>query len=281
MMIIFTNFINDLIGGTNIGVTWSPSDFIAAAFYIEKTMASMGLTLFENLQSVFYSFAMWLLILKFCQKGFETYILGIEGDIDSEPTTLILRYIKAIVVIVLFPMLYQFLADITIQLSNTVTDIINHATANDFITLFAQKDPVWDIINSLDNGLLGSLVLFIGIILLTFQIYMRGAEMFILRLGFPIACIGLLESDNGVFAPYAMMFFKSALTSLIQISLFQISLYVISLPAQTGFLIGICFLTLAISTPKFLQQFLVPAGSSGVTNKIYMATRVVGMITKK
>lgn len=280
MLKIFTDFINGLLGDTALGVTWSISDFINSTFYIEKTLAAMGLTLFSNLQHVFYSFALWLLILKFCQKGFETYILGIEGDIDSEPTLLIIRYIKAIVVIVLFPILYQYLADITIALADTVTTIIDNSTSVDYQNLFGEGKNWWTSVTNLGNGLLGSIVLFVGIVLLMFQIYMRGAEMFVLRLGFPIACIGLLESDNGVFAPYIMMFFKSAITSLIQISLFQISLFMFTEPGF-NFIVSTCFLVLAISTPKFLQQFLVPSGGGGVTNKVYMATRVVGMLSKK
>ena len=48
---------------------------------------------------------------------------------------------------------------------------------------------------------------------------------------------------------------------------------------------GIACLVLSIKTPRFLSEFLIPAGSSGFINNIYHTGRIVGiaksLISKK
>ena len=58
---------------------------------------------------------------------------------------------------------------------------------------------------------------------------MRGLEMLILRIGLPIACAGLLDSDKGVFAPYMKKFFQSTVTIIVQIALVKLSVTAMSM----------------------------------------------------
>ena len=43
------------------------------------------------------------------------------------------------------------------------------------------------------------------------------SEIFVLKLGFPLACVGLVNADGGVFTQYIGKLFKSMLTVLVQI----------------------------------------------------------------
>ena len=61
------------------------------------------------------------------------------------------------------------------------------------------------------------LVFVIVYFILYFQFLMRGLEILILRVGIPLACVGLIDNDKGVFKPYMSKFFQSALPSLIHI----------------------------------------------------------------
>ena len=59
------------------------------------------------------------------------------------------------------------------------------------------------------------LVAIILFVVLYVQFLVRGVEILILRLGFPLACVGLLESNNGVFQTYSQKMFKSVLTVIV------------------------------------------------------------------
>ena len=45
------------------------------------------------------------------------------------------------------------------------------------------------------------LVFVIVYFILYFQFLMRGLEILILRVGMPLACVGLIDNDKGVFKP--------------------------------------------------------------------------------
>jgi len=48
-------------------------------------------------------------------------------------------------------------------------------------------------------------------------------EMMIIRMGFLLACIGLLDRDKGVFAPYLKKLFVICMTAVVQIFLLRLS----------------------------------------------------------
>jgi hypothetical protein len=106
---------------------------------------------------------------------------------------------------------------------------------------------------------------------------MRGLEMFILRIGIPFACVGLLDNDGGVFKNYMSTFFKSMLTVVVQIALAKLG---VGLVLNMHIFWGIACVMLAIKTPKFLAEFILPgsnSGGSGAINNVYHTVRLFGM----
>lgn len=103
---------------------------------------------------------------------------------------------------------------------------------------------------------------------------MRGMEILILRVGLPVACVGFLDTDKGVFRTYIQKFFQSTLAVLIQIVLAKLG---VALMLNTHVFWGVAALMLAIKTPKFLQEFIIVSGGqgSGVTGVIYQSVRLV------
>ena len=109
---------------------------------------------------------------------------------------------------------------------------------------------------------------------------MRGVELMILRIGMPLACSGLLDSDKGVFREYIKTFFKGMLTVMIQISLCKLGVgMMMNVGINMNIFWGIACMVLAIKTPAFLRDLLVPAGggTGGVINQVYHSVRLVGM----
>lgn len=62
-----------------------------------------------------------------------------------------------------------------------------------------------------------SIIALVMLFVLWVQFIIRGAEIFVLKLGFPLACVGLVNADGGVFTQYISKLLKSMLTVLVQI----------------------------------------------------------------
>lgn len=109
--------------------------------------------------------------------------------------------------------------------------------------------------------LLALLVFFICYLLLVFQFIKRGLEMLLLRLGIPLACSGLIDSDNGVFAPYIKLFIQNSVTVLIQLTMIKLGFGV---TVNGNIFFGIGAMIMGIKTPQFLQQFMLGVGGSSI-----------------
>lgn len=275
MEVIFMTLIVTLLNGAIVFMDSILADQVSLTLYAEQYMVVSGNgTMVEILFEILLGFGVSLIILKFLKKGFECYVMWTDGDPDSEPTNLILRFIQAIVVAICFPTLYSWLADITENLSNDLLAGIGISTNYDW--------QIW--VTGLSSaGIITAifgLVFVICYFLLHFQFLMRGLEIMILRVGLPLACIGLLDNDKGVFKSYIMKFFQSAITVIIQISLCKLGVgMMMNIGLNKNLFWGIACMALAIKTPRFLSEFMLPIGGVGnrVVNNLYHSVRLVGM----
>ena len=71
--------------------------------------AAGGGSMVDVLFEILLGFGVSLIILKFLKKGFECYVMWTDGDPDSEPIQLIIRFVQAIAVAVCFPVMYGWL----------------------------------------------------------------------------------------------------------------------------------------------------------------------------
>ena len=235
--------------------------------------AAGGGSMVDVLFEILLGFGVSLIILKFLKKGFECYVMWTDGDPDSEPIQLIIRFVQAIAVAVCFPVMYGWLADITEKLTNQLITAIGASTNYDW--------QAW--VNGLSSaGLVTAifgLVFVICYFILYFQFLMRGVEIMILRIGLPLACTGLLDNDKGVFKTYLTKFFQSTVAVMVQISLCKLGVgMMMNVGINLNVFWGIACLVLAIKTPRFLSEFMVPTGGGGgMVNNIYHSVRLVGM----
>lgn len=235
--------------------------------------AAGGGSMVDVLFQILLGFGVSLIILKFLKKGFECYVMWTDGDPDSEPTQLIIRFVQAVAVAVCFPVMYGWLADITEDLTNQLITAIGASTNYDW--------QAW--VNGLSSaGLVTAifgLIFVICYFILYFQFLMRGVEIMILRIGLPLACTGLLDNDKGVFKTYLTKFFQSTVAVMVQISLCKLGVgMMMNVGINLNVFWGIACLVLAIKTPRFLSEFMVPTGGGGgMVNNIYHSVRLVGM----
>lgn len=234
-----------------------------------------GVDFFASISDIAYGIGISLIILKFLKKGFDIYVLWTDGDPDADPVLLLTNFVKAIATALVFQWLYNVFIDIcddiTTTITSTISDTMNSTTA-------------W--VNGLASvGLvpaLSGLIFIIFYLILLFSMMGRGIEMLVLEAGVPLACVGLLDNDKGVWRSYVNQFVKAFITTIVQIMLCKIGIsLMVSAPAvvdATNTLWGIGCMLAAISMPKILREFLVPTGGNGqVGNTVFQTVRIASM----
>lgn len=248
------------------------TDIVPLSLYAEQYMSTLaGVDLFQSLFDIVFGFGVSLIVLKFLKKGFETYVLWSDGDADEEPLALLTNFFKAMAVAVCFPTLYGWMAGIIEDMSGRLLEAIGAATAFDWAGWVSGISTM-----GLVTAIFG-LVFVIVYFILYFQFLMRGLEILILRVGIPLACVGLLDNDKGVFKAYLNKFFQSTLAVVIQITLSKLG---VGLMMNMHVFWGVACMILAVKTPKFLQDFLITTGGGGggaIVNNVYHSVRLVQM----
>lgn len=248
---------------------------VPMTLYTDRYMlAADGGSMVDVLFDILLGFGVSLIILKFLKKGFECYVMWTEGDPDTEPTGLVIRFVQAVAVAVSFSTLYSWLAEIAEGLINELLAATGAAVDYDW--------QAW--VNGISSmgfvTAIFGLVFVICYFVLYFQFLMRGLEIMILRIGMPMACVGLLDNDKGVFKAYVNKFFQSTLAVVIQICLCKLGVgMMLNIGINMNVFWGLACMVLAIRTPAFLREFLVSAGGGGgVINNVYHSVRLAGMV---
>lgn len=276
MEIILVLLIVAVLNGAIAYIDEMLQELVPMTLYADRYMlAANGGSMVDVLFDIMLGFGVSLIILKFLKKGFECYVMWTDGDPDTEPAGLVIRFMQAVAVAVCFPIIYSWMAEITEGLLDELMTAIGAATDYDW--------QAW--VNGISS--LGLTTAIFGLIfvvcyfILYFQFLMRGLEIMILRIGMPMACVGLLDNDKGVFKTYINKFFQSTIAVVIQICLCKLGVgMMLNIGINMNVFWGMACMVLAIKTPAFLREFLVPAGGSGsgVINNVYHSVRLVGMV---
>lgn len=175
-------------------------------------------------------------------------------------------FIRAIVVALSFDFLFGLVVEIAETLGNELLDSLS-------LQLMLSE---WGyVIEFAMTSLFTAITVLIAIILfiiLYVQFLVRGVEIFILKLGFPLASIGLIESNSGIFQSYSQKLFKSVLTVIIQIILCKIGLALIF---TSHWFYAIATVIMAIKTPSFLQEFMLTGNSGGISAVIMNTSKTI------
>jgi hypothetical protein len=236
--------------------------------YMDTLLGTNGIS---GIFDIFFSFGVSLIVLKFLKKGFERYILWTEGDAEIEPIMLLTGFFKSLAIAISFPTLYGWLAEIVEDLSNELIATISNDMATDFSSIITGITSA-----GIFTGIV-SIIFFICFFMLYIQFLTRGLEILILRIGLPLACVGLMDQDNGVFRTYIQKFFQSTTAVLVQIVLAKLG---VALMLNAHVFWGLAALLLALRTPKFLQEFLIVSsgnGGGGMMNRVYSTARIYQM----
>ncbi|MBU5676906.1 hypothetical protein KQI88_10805 [Alkaliphilus sp. MSJ-5] len=272
MTVLFVGLIVSFITGFFAYNFWL-DNMVFLALYAEKHMAGIGFESFNFLFDIFFGYGISLIVLKFLKKGFDIYILWVDGDADADPIILLTNFFRAMTIAIGFPVIYEAVAKIIENLSTEVITAIGLNIDNSQLSL----------VNDLASlGIFPAilyLVFTVIFVYLNIQFIVRGLEIFVLRVGIPLACTGLMDADKGAFKTYIQKLVQEFFTVLIQVVLAKLGLALMRNGHIQDYNIyfGIAALLLAAKTPRFLQEFLIPSSSGGGMNGVYSAARMVQM----
>ncbi len=271
---IIKNFILDLIGGTGNFMDVTITNFTSIVFYADKSIQGvLGSPAFDfaKVWLLIYGAGISLLTVKCLRKGLEQYILWTDGDADIPPIEMVVKIGKAIAIAVCFPFLYGVMVElVTAFTTKLLTAITALPSESSTIASIIGSSPIAAARSTIVGAIL-MLVYLVLIVIIVFQFFKKGIEMLVLRLGVPFGIIGYVDSDQGVSKPYFKIFYQCAFTVMIQVVLFKFSIGLWMRCENPAW--AIAAMLFAISSPKFISQFLVQSGGSG-GSAVYMASNL-------
>lgn len=218
---------------------------------LEKTFESTNLlnNVVSTAYVILFSVAVTLLTIKFLKKGFEAYILWTDGDPDADVGTSVLLFIKGLVFIIGGAEIYKYGSQVFSEIGSKI--VVN--------TMFQSGS--FDAMEGMGLGeILLGLVMILLVLSVQISIYMRGLELLILRMFYPVACTGVLDANNGVLGLYVKKIVQTWFTVLIQFFLMGLgtNLYI-----HNYSLISLACFILAKKLPSIMSEFLVAPTSTG------------------
>lgn len=195
---ILISLINTFIKGSgellnNILVGLTEKIFYAEVAFTQS-LGNPSLMEFDKVYQLFLDFAISLIILKFLKKGFDIYIGWQDGDKDADPLNLVTNFLKAIITALSFRFLYGVMVEIVVDfMDNSLLALLSleeSKTLADVVINLSGNQLFWSITG---------LVLVICYCILWIKFLVLGVEMLMLHIAFPLSCIGLIDSDKGVF----------------------------------------------------------------------------------
>lgn len=269
-----TTLVNDFgidttIEWVNLETGLVSSSLVSLIMYPEKNpILGSVQSMWASISTQIFMAGMALIIVKVAFKGFMTYIIQ-DNDPDSSPAQLFVKMIQATAVAVgftevLYPLLFLFTSAMTQLIIRGANESVNGISFTTIIMAFTSPLPT---------------LIYVGaFIILYIMFIVKGFQLWILRCGFPIACIGIINSDYGVFQPYMKKFIQLSFEIIIQIGLMYMS-FLLVIQEHPNFIYAMAALVAAFSAPKILQEFLLFGNSgSGIGNKMYGGIRAADMM---
>ena len=233
------------------------NSWVGYAFFFEGTF-NEDIEKYFNLEGVcnaIYSFAIAFLVLCFITRLIKVYFSWSGGDPETSPMTVLVGFLKALIVMIGFGVCYEYFVTIIYDMYEALIKFgfLKGINTSDLIDLDGIEDMGWAIV--------GAIVIFVvalQLLLVYIGVLTRGLQMLILRLGIAFAAIGLLNADGGVFKNYIKKFLQTGFTVLVQIFLSYLS---VALIGTGNYILALIAASTALKGASLLQEFL--GGGSG------------------
>ncbi len=227
--------------------------------------------------NVVFTFAFYLLALKFVTKLFNTYILGADGNDDAEPVVHVVNMGKAIFVSLAFGLLFSKMMAIGNEIANVILNVLKMKPLEFDDVL--ESLPVFVVANVGVSSLVLIIIFIVMTFVLTVTFTLNAIQLIILRVGISFSAVGLLDSDEGVFKPYMKKFFQICFAAIIQLVCYKLSLYAL---LNSSLLFALTLLTMALKAPAWLSEFIMTnQGGGGKLQQALYSYSILRSFTRK
>ena len=262
MTYMLVELIQNFISGSESTLNSVFNSMLNLVFYIERELMYIpeGAILpvhkidFNAIYQIVFNYATYLLIIVFIVKAVKTYLLMRDGDSEQNPIQLVIGMLKAVIVMICFKEIYSIGVGIVEEFLNAILGIMSVQGTN-----LAEA-----LSNNIQGGIftaVACLVLLICWLLLICQFIMKGIELLVMRIAIPIASIGLLNSDGGVFPDYIRSFLMTAFTLVIQLSLLNLSIVTL---VMNKLVYGIAIAVVAVNTPMIMSKYMIKTSANPI-----------------
>ena len=276
---MLVELIQNFISGSESTLNSVFNSMLNLVFYIERELMYIpeGAILpvhkidFNAIYQIVFNYATYLLIIVFIVKAVKTYLLMRDGDSEQNPIQLVIGMLKAVIVMICFKEIYSIGVGIVEEFLNAILGIMSVKGTN-----LAEA-----LSNNIQGGIftaVACLVLLICWLLLICQFIMKGIELLVMRIAIPIASIGLLNSDGGVFPDYIRSFLMTAFTLVIQLSLLNLSIVTL---VMNKLVYGIAIAVVAVNTPMIMSKYMIKTSANPINAIGNTARSVKALMPRK
>lgn len=259
---MLVELIQNFISGSESTLNSVFNSMLNLVFYIERELMYIpeGAILpvhkidFNAIYQIVFNYATYLLIIVFIVKAVKTYLLMRDGDSEQNPIQLVIGMLKAVIVMICFKEIYSIGVGIVEEFLNAILGIMSVQGTN-------LAEALSDNIQGGIFTAVACLVLLICWLLLICQFIMKGIELLVMRIAIPIASIGLLNSDGGVFPDYIRSFLMTAFTLVIQLSLLNLSIVTL---VMNKLVYGIAIAVVAVNTPMIMSKYMIKTSANPI-----------------
>lgn len=259
---MLVELIQNFISGSASTLNSIFNSMLNLVFFIERELTyiqngTTGSTYnvdFNQIYKVIFNYATYLLVIVFIVKAIKIYFLMRDGDNEQNPVQLVIGMLKAVILMICFKEIYSIGVGIVEEFLNSILSIMS----------IKSFDLAESLLTNIQGGIftaIACLVLLICWLLLICQFIMKGIELLVMRLAIPIASIGLLNSDGGVFPDYIRSFLMTAFTLVTQLSLLNLSIVTL---VNSQLIYGIAIAVVAVNTPMIMSRYMIKTSASPV-----------------
>ena len=273
--------LEELIGVEKEGIKIDQM-FFKNVLYPENNITILK-TFYNEFSRYVKSISLSVIILYLLWYGFKVYILWKDGNPEENPKELLIRFTIAIA----YMMTYEELINIV---NTLISAVINNLLSIGNTVGSAYKNGVGE-----EAGLGMALLGLIFIIIYFFQYWKMmfgtikmGIELYVLRLGTPLACINIVQPNGNTWSNYITTFIKDYLGICLNVMLMIIGTKIFDSRAGVGqyqVLWAAAFLSLANGSKDLLNQFIVSSSNNmsghSIGSMLNYGNQVRNMITKQ
>ena len=260
-------------------------DLTGSIIFPESSLNVLS-SVYGNLYNLSLSIAMSLMLLMALYKGFNIYILWRDGNPEENPIEIVTRFLFAMALMLSFSELYNIAGNIVEDILNKINEIlsISHSSSSLNIAGAIASFPIGVVCT-----IIFMIIYIVQLIKAMISTMSKGIELFILRLGFPLACVDAVNPQASSFHSYVSSFIKAFFSVIVMKLLVSLSVSIfINNFNPVGLVWSISSLIMVNKGSQLINQFIVPhQGGGGMLSSAMnqaggsMINKGVGNMAKK